>query len=628
MATKPRSVIAQIYQAYLDYPDNIMFYFHEAKERRSLTYEEAFYLIKCFAYGLKSIRLAGRKIAMIAENSYRWFIADMAVQSWGGVLVPRGADTPPEELRYILNHSQAGAIIVDTARTWERLRRMKLKKLPVIVLEPGYTAKRGVKRYSFDGLVTLGETALAKLPSRKSKEWGENIRRRKPADLMTLIYTSGTTGRPKGVMLTHGNIMHNTTQLIHSFDVGHDDIFLSLLPVWHIYERTCELLVLSRGGSLAYTSKGTLLDDMAYWRPTYFPSVPTVWINIYNKVMRGVRGKSIFARGFFYLFFSAGLLHLHAVRLAADRYFRAGKRRRIPAMVLGRVLSILLWPIKTLGRLLVFKKIVTLTGGRMKNCVSGGGALPRHVEDFFEVVGIPLIVGYGITETSPVVSVMDVRHKIAYTIGPPVRQLQWKVVDEQGRGLPDGEQGEICVKGPCVMKGYYRDRPGTAKAIRRGWFHTGDLGVHGAYNHIQFVGRIKDTIVLENGENVEPQPIEDEIAKSNLVREVMVTGQDRKYLTALVDIDEENAVELLRNRGDTSANLPIRQSDSLCQAVMEDIRTYVNMNPSFRDWEGIKDVRLLPRPLEMGTTLTQSFKKKRNVIQETYKELIDDMYNS
>ncbi len=622
---QPKSIIQQIHQISLRYPDKIMLRYEEGGEYKTLTYGQAFDLIEKVFWGLHTLGLGGKKIAMIAENSYRWILTDLAIQATGGCNVPRGADATLEEIDYIIKHSGAAAVVADTRKTVQNLRKIKLGTKPVIVLEYNLKASRGKER-SFDQLVALGEKALKN--KRNAGKFKLRIDRVKPTDLLTLIYTSGTTGRPKGVMLLHQNVLHNTLNIIPRLPFDTEDLGLSILPIWHVYERTCEYYFFSRGGSLAYTSKASILKDMAYYRPTYFPSVPTVWLNIHNKIHRNIKQKSVIARGMFAFFKFIGITYVWATRLSEDRFFRTTateKKSRIK-MAFGSTLRALLIVPKILGHLIIFRKIVALTGGRLKNCVSGGGALPPHVEDFFEAAGIPLVVGYGITETAPVVSVMDPNHKIFATLGLPLDGVQWKVTDEKGRDLPDGQQGVIQIKGDLVMKGYYKDPKRTASVIKKGWYNSGDLGVRGAYNHIQFVGREKDTIVLISGENIEPLPIEDTILVADLIEDIMVVGQDRKFLTALAVIDNDEAVARLKKMYMNVSPPRMFDLPVLKELVMEEIRKRVNQNSRFHTYEKIHDVTILREAFKPGETLTLSLKKKRNVIIQKFRKEIDRMY--
>ncbi|MGH7162667.1 MAG: AMP-dependent synthetase/ligase, partial [Planctomycetota bacterium] len=399
---------------------------------------------------------------------------------------------------------------------------------------------------------------------------------RAPEDVAVILYTSGTTGRPKGVVLEHRNIAHNLRVLPPLVDIRAGDVWVSLLPSWHTFEQTVELCGFSVGCLTVYSDKRRLRDDLRAHRPHYFASVPRIWETIKENAVAAVEERGSVIRALF------------RASLWGSRAWRRGNP-------LGA-------PLHAVGRKLFYGKIAAATGGRLKCAVSGGGYLPWHVDEFFDLAGIRLLVGYGLTETAPVVALRRMEDNVLGTIGRAVPETEIRVSPE----------GTIQVRGPQVMRGYYKDEELTRQVLSPdGWFDTGDLGRMTGKGDIVFVGRKKETIVLSGGENVEPEPIEDRIRESPLVEQVIVVGQDRKTLAALV-LPKESA-----------ARLP-----DLEARLREELRRRTGPPGGFRAFEAVTRFALLREPFthENGL-LTATLKMRRNVIAERHRELIDGLYS-
>jgi long-chain acyl-CoA synthetase len=395
---------------------------------------------------------------------------------------------------------------------------------------------------------------------------------REPEDLVVLLYTSGTTGRPKGVMLEQRNIAHNIRVLPPLVDIREGDLWVSILHSWHTFEQTVELCAFSVGSVTVYSDKRRLRDDLREHRPQFFASVPRIWETIYTAATGAINKKGPLIRGLF---------------RAAWTGTRAWKR--------GNPLGL---PLHLLGRMLFYGKIVAATGGRLKYAVSGGGYLPAHIDEFFAYLGIDLLIGYGLTETAPVVALRDPAENVLGTIGRAVAETELRI----------GPQGTIQVRGPQVMRGYYKDEELTRSVIdAEGWFDTGDFGRLTEKGDLVFVGRAKETIVLSGGENIEPEPIESSILCSPSVQQVMLVGQDKKTLAALVVAEPE--------------------SGATEERIREELRARTGAPGGFRSFEAVHRFAVIDEPFTPeNRLLTATLKMRRNVIAERYADVIESMY--
>jgi long-chain acyl-CoA synthetase len=458
----------------------------------------------------------------------------------------------------------------------------------------------------------------------------EEIARGKTEDLATLIYTSGTTGEPKGVMLTHSNYMHQIPTPLKHIDIRRGDIFLSVLPVWHSYERAIGYVAIFAGASMAYSKlvAQVMVEDMGKIRPQIFPSVPRIWEAVKRGIIRNIESGSSVKKALAYFFIGVGTAHSKLkVRLKCLRP-RFRKSSRFVDVLISILPFLLLTPLNALGQMLVFKKIKHRLGGKFKFGVSGAGALPPHVDDFFAAAGILLLEGYGLTETSPIVSVRQSFHPVPGTIGPPLEQVEVKVLAEDGSELPPGQKGVLYVRGPNVMKGYYKKPELTTQTITAdGWLNTGDLAMLTHDGEIKIMGRTKETVVLMGGENVEPGPIEDTITESDYVDQVMVVGQDQKYLAALVVPNFETLKAFAEENG-----IPFEKPEDLLdnndvyKLIMDEIDTRVAPKRGFKLFERINKVKLLAKPFEKGKEMTHTLKLKRNVIYDEYDRDITELF--
>lgn len=355
-----------------------------------------------------------------------------------------------------------------------------------------------------------------------------------------IVYTSGTTSKPKGVTLRHKNILHQVTSSSFSRNLRSEanprvaDVFLSILPCWHIFERTAEYYFLSRGCTMVYSNLRSFKSDLQLWRPHFLVVVPRLVETIQKGVLQNFRKQSPGKRRLAALVQRVSSAFRRRAAQWSDALVQG--RTSLPLRLLAGLLAALLWPLHTLGDLLVWSKVRASLGGRLKVIVSGGSLLPLSVERFFDMAGLRVIVGYGLTETAPTITSRYVEHNVIGTVGSPTPQTSIRIVDPGSEEeVEDGAIGLLLARGPSVMAGYVRNEAATKEAIRGdGYFRTGDLGRRIHTGDIVITGRLKDVIVLSNGENVEPEPIEQALLGLALVDQAMVLGQDRRFLSALL----------------------------------------------------------------------------------------------
>lgn len=456
----------------------------------------------------------------------------------------------------------------------------------------------------------------------------------RPEDIFTIIYTSGTTGTPKGVPLTHANMCSQIRNL--PFGLKNGDRALSILPVWHSYERVFEMVCIAHGATTYYTNIRSIGDDLRIVKPTVMASAPRLWENLYLKILDRVNTGSFIRRALFHAAYRSARA-AHRARL----YFKGKEldiEGRNPAQRLSRALAhglsacMAAIPHRLLDGL-VLKKLREVVGGEFRGTISGGGALPPHVDEFFNFIGIPVLEGYGLTETSPVLAVRTWDNLVIGTVGAMFPETDVRICDlntgevlhcsvskgRKGRGI----KGEIVVRGPQVMNGYYRDPERTSQVLADGWLRTGDIGMITHNNCLRILGRCKDTIVLLNGENVEPLPIEGKLCESPLVYQCMVVGQDQKFLGALIVPDKE-AFRAAGFPAVTAADLAT--NPEACSLMDREIRRLICSETGFKAFERIAAWQFIDKPFELGDELTPTFKIKRHVISEKYADQIETIF--
>ncbi|MEH2380585.1 MAG: AMP-binding protein [Nostoc sp.] len=602
-----------------------------AKPEVVITYTQLVEQMRLFAAGLQALGIkVGDRISLIADNSPRWFIADQGIMTAGGVDVVRSSQAEKEELLFIIANSGSTAIVVEDLKTLKKLQD-RLNDLPIQVVillsDEAPPTDETLKVLNFAQLIEIGV----------NHNFGP-VKQNRDA-LATLIYTSGTTGKPKGVMLSYNNLMHQIITFGTVLQPNVGDMVLSILPSWHSYERTVEYYLLSQGCTQVYTNLRSVKADLRKFKPNYMVGVPRLWESIYEGVQKQFREQPANKQRLINFLLGISEKYIKARRVAQGlnlNNLHASVVERLAAKIQASALL----PLHALGERLVYAKVREATGGEVKQMISGGGALPRHIDNFFEIIGVQILQGYGLTETSPVTHVRRPWRNLIGASGQPLPATEAKIVDPETKApLPVEKRGLVLLKGPQIMQGYYQNPEATAKAIdAQGWFDSGDLGWLTAQDDLVLTGRAKDTIVLTNGENIEPQPIEDVCLRSPYIDQIMLVGQDQRSLGALI-VPNVEALEkwaasqnlTLDTHNDQITSSPSQKIDWESRMIQDLFRQELNREvqnrPGYRPDDRIGTFKLILEPFSIENGLmTQTLKVRRHVVTERYGDIIDGLF--
>jgi long-chain acyl-CoA synthetase len=547
------------------------------------------------ALGLEEIGIrSGDRIAILSENRPEWAFADYACLAIGAADVPIYPNLPSDQTAYILKDSGAVAIFVSNSAQAAKIREIR-NECPTLRHVIAFDAAADGADLTFSALETRGANVDNEA---RQRAYLERSRAVKPGDLATIIYTSGTTGEPKGVMLTHDNIFSNVMANCDKIPFAGDDVCLSFLPLSHIFERNAgHYLMLLTGTCIAYAeSMDTVPLNLTEVRPTLVLSVPRLYEKMYARVLENaLSGGAVKKRIFFW------------ARGVADRWADVKLAGKEPAGLLAMQYGI--------AQKLVFSKLQARTGGRMRYFVSGGAPLAAEINKFFYAAGLVILEGYGLTETSPVISVNTPDAFRLGTVGKPAKGVEVMIADD----------GEILTRGPHVMKGYYNKPTATAEAIDAdGWFHTGDIGeLHDGF--LAITDRKKDIIVTAGGKNIAPQPIENRVKTNKYVSQAVVIGDKRKYPVILIVPNWDSLEKWAKLKN-------ILWTDRAQLLAMPTIRAKMEQEvsgetASFAHYEQPKKIGLLEHDFSIDRgELTPTLKVKRRVIDKSYRDLIDSLY--
>ena len=540
------------------------------------------------ALGLKP----GDRVAILSENRPEWVMADFATLTAGGVTVPIYTSLLPDQIRYIVD--DAGATIVvcsdrDLLRKVEAVRSALPSVEHVVLIE---------------GEAPEGALALADVLDRgkRLEETSPGLFERsaeavRPGDLASVIYTSGTTGVAKGVMLSHGNFISNINSLVSVIDFRSTDTALSFLPLSHVLERTAAFIFIHRGSTIAYAeSIEAVAANLVEVRPHVVISVPRLFEKIYARVMDQVLAGSRLKRAIFV--WALGTGKKYAAKVIA--------REPVPKTLAFK---------RGLAQKLVFSKITARTGGRMRFFVCGGAPLSNDITEFFYALGLVILPGYGLTETSPVLTGNTLENYRFGTVGKAIPDVDLRIA----------EDGEILARGPNVMMGYYKNEADTREVMKDGWLHTGDLGRFDGDGFLIITDRKKDIIITSGGKNIAPQPIESLIQSSPFIANAVVVGSSRRFISALIVPDFDKLESHARAEG-----IPFRDRAELCRRteMIDFLLDEVNrMTPDLASYERVKKIAVLDRDFEMGLgEVTPTLKVKRNIVEQKYADLIEALY--
>jgi len=534
---------------------------------------------------------SGDRVALLMRNSVDWVVAEQAAMGLGLIIVPLYCDDRPENIAYILNDSTTKMLIANDA-VWRRIKSAcaGVESLQHVIIVPVEKEAKGIVENEQVHIATnwIGHEA-GKLQSHN----------RKPNELATIVYTSGTTGRPKGVMLSHYNILSVTNSVLLSFAIYTDDTFLSFLPLSHTFERTAgHYMPIMAGATVAYSRSIALLnDDMLTVKPTVMVAVPRIFERIYDRIMQQLSKKSFIARGLFNLTVTLGWWKFEQ---------QQGRGSLLKTLAYLPLLPIL-FP-------LVAKKLHQRMGGNMRLTVSGGAPLPISVARVMIGLGLNLTQGYGMTETSPVISSNPIDDNEPSSVGVPFKNIEVRI----------GENDELQVKTPGMMLGYWNNHAATAEVISSdGWVNTGDQA-RIENNHIYITGRLKDILILSNGEKVPPSDMESAMVTDPLFEQILVIGEGESFLSALVVLNPEEWIKL--------ANHFV--IDPYKKESLKDSRVHSHilgiMRKALHEFPSYAKIRRVAPTLEPWTVendlMTPTLKVKRNKVIDLNKDIIKDIY--
>ena len=597
-----------------------------SKPEVKITYSQLSGQIQRFAAGLQTLGINmnnsetlpyGERVSLIADNSPRWFIADQGIMTAGAVNAVRSAQAEREELLYIISHSGSTALVIEDLKTLNKLGE-SLNELPiklvVLLSDEVPPTERNFPVVNFSQLLDIGSNNTL-IATKQSSE-----------SLATLIYTSGTTGKPKGVMLSHRNLLHQVKSLGVVVQPEKGDIVLSILPTWHSYERSGEYFLLSQGCTQIYTNLRSVKGDLKKFKPNYMIAVPRLWESIYEGVQKQFREQPAKKQSLVKFLLEMSQKYIEARRICQGlslNHIHASFIERSQAKITE--LGLLLF--HALGEKLVYTKVREATGGNIKHVISGGGALPAYIDNFFEIVGVEILQGYGLTETSPVTNARRPWRNLRGSSGQPIPGTEVKIVNPETRQpLPVGERGLVLLKGPQIMQGYYQNPEATTKAIdTEGWFDSGDLGWVTPENDLVLTGRAKDTIVLTNGENIEPQPIEDACLRSPYIDQIMLVGQDQRSIGALI-VPNLEALEKWAETQNNSQKIDL-ESKIVQDLFRQELNREVQNRPSYRADDRVGPFKLIEEQFSIENGLmTQTLKIRRHVVMARYCDIINAMF--
>ena len=560
-------------------------------------YDELFEKTEKFANGLAALGVKrSDKVAIIAENRPKWVYSDMAILGLGGVDVPLYPISTSDTIEFILNNSEAVGIIVSNKFQLNKVLKIKnnCKHLKFIVVMNDEDISEDKDVFSFSSILAKGEEFKRENP----KHFEENALICNENDLCTIIYTSGTTGEPKGVLLTHKNIVSNVKSAHEIFDIGENDIFLSFLPLCHIFERMAGYYTAFSAGSIISYAESIekVAQNMGEIKPTIMTAVPRLFERIYSRIKRNVESQPAKKQKIFNWALEVGREYMDA-------------KKSLDGVPIGLSLK------RGLADKLVYKKLRERTGGNLRFFISGGAALSRDLGQFFESVGLLVIEGYGLTESSPVISANRVNDYKFGTVGKPMPGVEIKIAQD----------GEILAFGPNIMQGYYKNKKDTEETIKNGWLHTGDIGVFDAEGFLIITDRKKHLFKTSGGKYIAPTPIENMFLASKYIDQFVLIGDRRMFLSALIVPDFEALKEFAdANRIQYNDPMELVEKKQINELLEKELGEF---QKRLANYERVRRFKVLDKPFTIeGGEMTPSLKIKRKVVEERYSHLIDDMY--
>jgi long-chain acyl-CoA synthetase len=564
-------------------------YKDESGQWVSRSYREVGEIVRRLALGLLELGIEkGDKVSILANTRPEWTYFDFAALSVGATVVPIYQTNSPDECQYVLENSDAKAVIVEDDEQLAKIDeiRDRVPKLEHVIRMEG----SGGSAISMDELIERGR-------GRSDSEWEERWRSVAPEDICTIIYTSGTTGPPKGCVISHGNYRSMVTMALDESVLDSNTTTYLFLPLAHSFALLIQLLSFDLGGNIAYWERDPLkiIPNLAEVKPEYFPSVPRIFEKIYTAATSEVEK-------------SGGLK-----KIVFNWAIRVGKKVRERERA-GQRVGWLLRKQHEIADKQVLSKIRALFGGRIKNCVTGAAPINPEILRFFDAAGVLILEGWGMTETA---TAATVARPDAFKFGKVGRAFK-------GDEIRIADDGEILVRGPNIFQGYYKNEEATRETLEDGWLHTGDIGELDEDGYLSITGRKKDIIITAGGKNITPANLEAEIKQSPYISQCVVIGDRRPYLVALITLDMEECAKLAKEKGWPADPAEMARHEGMRELIQQHID---HVNEKFARVEQVKKFEILPHDLSQETgELTPTLKVKRNVVAEKYAGEVDALY--
>ena len=591
--------IAELFLAAVDgyqKPDALKY--KRAGAWHNISHSKLYEDVKQAALGLQALGIAaGERVAILSENRPEWLLSDFACVMSRAISVPLYAVLPADQIAYMLRDSEASAVFASSEEQLDKVRKARaavpsLKR--IIVYDEALAGEPDVLPWR-----SLLELGASRGTSQRDSGYRAEALSSDPHDILTILYTSGTTGQPKGVMLTHNNVASNVRTCLQLVDLGREDVSLSVLPLSHIFERTVgQYALFSAGATICYAESFQAAgQNMLEVKPTVVPMVPRAYERICAKVEEVARAGGAAKRG----------LLRWAVHVGGKRLDRRMAGRRVGPWLAAR---------HALADRLVFSRLRSETGGRIRYFFSGAAPLNLDVARFFLSAGLTIIEGYGLTETSPVITLNRPGRIKLGTVGEPIPGVEVAIA----------EDGEILTRGPHVMKGYYKNPEATAAAIDAdGWFYTGDIGELDEEGFLSITDRKKDLIVTAGGKNIAPQPIENRVQSNPYVSQVVMIGDRRRFPVLLIVPDFEALESWARAQHIEFSDRETLVADERVVGFLE--HEILGSLSQLARFEQPKKIALLSHEFTIGSgEITPTLKVKRRVIESKYREIIDSLY--
>ncbi|AXF56871.1 AMP-dependent synthetase/ligase [Salicibibacter kimchii] len=597
----PNNLVEMLSQTVERYPEKDALMWKQDGSYTSMTFQEFWDRIRNLAAGLNRLGVKpDDKVAILASSNEMWAISDFAIGSLGAVSVPVYPTIPSNQVSYVLDNGDCTIAIVEDDEQLQKVKDGEAEVQHSIVMKPGsdFTATDNLS--SFTSLEEDGA-------NHPLKDWEEQWGAIDGDQLMTIIHTSGTTGSPKGVMLSHDNFLSQMKAIqFWVIELRPDDVHLSYLPLSHVFERMAgHFMPLMAGTTIAYAeSIDTIQDNLQEVKPTIMTSVPRLFEKVYARVVDQIENGSPMKRKIFNWAIDVG-------KERYDYYLSTP----VHELVLNPMPKKLQSQVIRADRL-VYQKIKDRLGGRMRGMVVGGGSLNPDIAKFFWSLNVPILEGYGLTETSPVVTTNPMTRAKVGTTGKPIPGCRVRIASD----------GEVLVKGPNVMQGYYKNQEATDKDIVDGWFYTGDIGSLDEDGYLKIVDRKKRVLVLSTGKNVAPAPIESAINESRYIEFAAVIGDGRKYVSALVTPDMENLLPWAKEQGiQTESRAELCERDDVQKLLKDEV---AHLTASYADYETPSKVVVIGDEWTVDSgELTPKLSLRMKNIEEKYSDLIAETYD-